>query len=453
MEKQEVTFKPTKKQFKAWEYLTDNETREIGFGGAASGGKSYLGCAWVTTICLAYPETTFLIGRKELTNLKRTTILTLFKVFTDFGVTEKDYEMNNQTNILKFSNGSIIMFLDLGYKPSDPLYTRLGGLELTSAFVDESNECPPEAIQILSTRLGRMNNDKYNLIPKLFETFNPSKNHVYTRYYRPCKEGTLPQHRRFIQALATDNPYTSELYLEQLRNADKITVERLLYGNFEYDDDPAALLDYDAIVDLFSNSVYSKEDKYLIVDVARLGKDKTVLHYWKDRELLESIEYTRQPLDMTAEQIKLFVKDRQIPYSRVLIDEGGVGGGLIDMLKGVKGFLSQAQPTATREGHKNNFDNLKAQCSYKLAELVNGHKLAIKTEKHKTTIIEELQILKARDVDATRYGIITKDTMKELLGRSPDHLDCLIMRMYFELIKQTDPQPLFRQIKTINPNL
>jgi len=83
----EVNFKPNKKQFQAWEYLTNNTHTEIGYGGGASGGKSYLGCVWITTMCLAHPDTGWLIGRRELTNLKKTTLLTLFKVFKDFGIT------------------------------------------------------------------------------------------------------------------------------------------------------------------------------------------------------------------------------------------------------------------------------------------------------------------------------------------------------------------------------
>lgn len=429
-----IEFNPTPKQYNAWEYLTDQITTELGYGGAAAGGKSYLGCVWVTSMCLAYPETTYLIGRKELVNLKRTTINTLFKVFKDFGIDIKLYNYNQQMNTLEFINGSKIIFLDLGYKPSDPLYTRLGGLELTGAFIDESNEVPAESIEILKTRIGRQNNDKHNLKPKLLETFNPSKNHVYTRYYKPNKEGTIPEYRKFIQALAEDNPHTSQDYITQLKNSDKITRMRLLEGNFEYDDDPSALIAHDSILDLFSNTVNEDNTKYLIIDVARLGKDRTVLHYWRGKELMETVEYKQQTLDVTAEHVKRFVSERQIPYSQILIDEGGVGGGLIDMLKGAKGFISQGVPTEIRVGLRNNFKNIKAQCAYKLADMVNEHKLAIKTTAHKEQIIEELAILKADSVlTENKYGIISKDEMKELLGKSPDHLDCLIMRMWFEL--------------------
>jgi hypothetical protein len=214
------------------------------------------------------------------------------------------------------------------------------------------------------------------------------------------------------------------------------------------------MLDYDAILDLYTNTVEDREDKLLVIDVARMGKDRTVLHYWRGHKLVDVVEYTKQTLDITAEKVKMFIQERQIPFSRVVADEGGVGGGLCDMLKGIKGFLSQSSPTESRVGFKQNFDNLKAQCAYKLAEMVNNHKLAINTPEKKDVIVEELQILKAKDPDvANKYGIISKDKMKEMLGRSPDHLDCLIMRMVFEVQPVRNRVQQFYRTKIINPNL
>ncbi|KKL68647.1 hypothetical protein LCGC14_2122920, partial [marine sediment metagenome] len=64
--------------------------------------------------------------------------------------------MNSQTNIIQFHNGSKVFLMDMSYQPSDPLYTRFGGLELTGAFVDESNENQLQAIEILKTRTKMM---------------------------------------------------------------------------------------------------------------------------------------------------------------------------------------------------------------------------------------------------------------------------------------------------------
>ena len=66
-------------------------------------------------------------------------------------------------------------------------------------------------------------------------------------------------------------------YIEQLKKSDKITRERLLFGNFEYDDDESKLFSYDDILDIFNKHTVSSADKYRSVDVARFGSDKTVI--------------------------------------------------------------------------------------------------------------------------------------------------------------------------------
>ena len=65
--------------------------------------------------------------------------------------------LNNQTNTIKFDNGSEIILLDCATQTSDPEWTRFGSLELTGAFIDEANEVDAKGIQMLKTRIGRQN--------------------------------------------------------------------------------------------------------------------------------------------------------------------------------------------------------------------------------------------------------------------------------------------------------
>lgn len=439
----EISFKPSPKQFTAWEYLNDDITTEIGYGGAASGGKSYLGCVWITCMCLANPNSGWLIGRKELTNLKRTTLLTLFKVFKEFGITEKYYTYNQQNNILTFNNGSQIFFIDLGYKPSDPLYTRLGGLELTGGFIDESNEIPYQAIEILKTRIGR----RLDLKPKLLETFNPDKGHVYSRYFRPWKDGKLPEYRQFLQALPDDNPYTSKEYIEQLRNADKVTRERLLFGNFEYDDDPTILIKNDAFEDLWTNTVEAG-NRYISVDVARFGKDTTRIGLWNGLQLDKVWTYEKYAIDQTAEEVKRVASDYKVPFSQIIIDEDGIGGGVLDLLRGAKGFMGNSVPFPIWDSRSYkyvpaNYQNLRNQCYFTLAEYVNNHKIAIKDETIKESLREDFSVIRQKNIDTDgKLSIISKDEMKEIIGRSPDVSDMLMMRMYFEYKKPAEQRTI-----------
>ena len=419
-----------KKQWIAWELLTqDNGVTEIGYGGSAHSGKTYLGCSWITVQAIAYPETHWMIGRNELTNLKRTTVLTLFEVFKNGGV--KGYTYNQQNNTITLVNGSIIFLLDLAKKPSDPLYTRLGGLELTGAFIDEAAEVPIQAIEVLKTRIGRKNNAKYGLKPKLLETFNPDKGHVYARYYKPHKENTLPSHRRFIFALPRDNPHTTDEYIKQLENADIVTRERLLFGNFDYDNSDDRLMSYDSIQDIFTNTIDTGEPA-LVVDVARFGKDTTVFNRWSGL-ISESIEiHNKVGTDFTAQRIRDIARDYRIPYSRIIVDEDGIGGGVVDTVKGIKGFVANSSPQSRYDGKVENFINLKSQCAYRLADKITHHLLACTVQdiNTKATLSEELDWIRSKDRDKDgKLKIMPKEEVKQHLGRSPDISDTFIMRM------------------------
>ena len=59
----------------------------------------------------------------------------------------------------------------------------------------------------------------------------------------------------------------------------------------------------------------------------------------------------------------------------------------------------------------------------------------------KEGLIEELEQIKRKNSDKDgKLEIIGKDEIKENLGRSPDLADCLMMRMYFELIPKFEYQ-------------
>lgn len=429
----------TAKQALAYIYLMDNKTTEIGFGGGAGGGKSIIGCFWILKQALDYPGTSWLIGRRELTNLKKTTLISFFELLRLLKINPQSiFTLNQQTNILQFHNGSRIFLMDMSKQPSDPLYTRFGGLELTGAFVDESNENELMAIEILKTRIGRMHNKKYNILPKILETFNPQKNHIYYRYYKPDRDKNLPKHRIFIKALAIDNIYLDENYIEQLRNAEKVTRERLLYGNFEYESDPTKLFNYDSIIDLFTNDA-KRGKKYCVVDVAGFGRDRTIIGIW-DGLFLEKLYNLNNISEKELDNILLKYK---IPRSQCLVDEGGVGFGYVKNME-VKGFVSNARPIIKKkeseiEKVQHNYKNLKAQCWFELANLVNSGLIGIYRDikvEDRELLIEDLEQMKQIDVGKdTALNVISKDKIKENINRSTDVGDMCMMRMFFEINK------------------
>jgi len=199
------------KQSLAWEKLTDQTTSHILYGGSAGGGKSFLGCLWLITSCINYPETRWVMARNVMKRLKETTLNTFFDTAKVLGLEDK-FTYYDQKGLIKWSNGSEILLKDIDYQPSDPNFDSLGSLEITGAFIDEVAEVHFKAIEVLFSRI-RYKLKKYHLKPKIFMSCNPSKNWTYTEYYLPWKENTIEDWKSFIQALPTDNPYLDEEYL------------------------------------------------------------------------------------------------------------------------------------------------------------------------------------------------------------------------------------------------
>lgn len=429
------------KQENAVYYLKDGETKEVLYGGAAGGGKSAFGVLWLIEMCQAYPGSRWLMGRSKLKALKETTLNTFFEITsaptpetTKLGLIRlgisNQYTFNAQNNIIYFHNGSEILLKDLFLYPSDPNFDSLGSLEICGAFIDECNQVVHKAWQIVLSRC-RYKLTEFNIKPKLFGSCNPAKNWVYKEFYKPNKDGTLPSHRKFIQALPTDNPFLPQSYLDSLLSLDKNSKERLYFGNWEYDDDPSALIDIDAISDYFNaNHVKAEGDKYMTIDVARLGKDNTVFRIWHGWKCIDRFQISKSKLDVVVRKGKELAAKHNIPMSRVVADEDGVGGGVVDFMH-CKGFVNNS-----RALNDENYNNLKSQCSYKMAKKIMKREVGeiVKDSAVVGITSEEMEQVKQKDIDKDgKVAVVSKDVVKMMIGRSPDEWDSIMMRYYFEL--------------------
>lgn len=427
------------KQEHAVYFLKDPVTEEVLYGGAAGGGKSALGCLWLIEMCQKFPGSRWLMGRSKLKNLKETTLNTFFELATILKITDQ-FTYRAQEHVIRFKNGSEILLKDLFRYPSDPNFDSLGSLEITGGFIDECNQVAYQAWQIVKSRI-RYKLSEFNLIPKLLGSCNPAKNWTYKEFYKPRRDGTLLPYRRFIQSLPTDNPYLHPTYLKSLLRLDKNSRQRLYYGNWEYDDDPATLIDHDSIADYF-NPVHLKPHgvKYMTIDVARKGKDKTVFRVWHGWLCIHREGMAKSGLDEVVGRARVLQVKFGIALSNTIADEDGVGGGVVDFLK-CKGFVNNSIPLEIKEGNvyiRPNFDNLKSQCSIKMAQMVVQRECGEWCDNNavKQTTAEEMEQVKLRDIDKDgRQGIIPKDRVKELIGRSPDEWDSIMMRYWFALRK------------------
>jgi phage terminase large subunit len=418
------------KQKQACRYWIDLVTTDIVYGGSKGSGKSYLGCNLIFSDAFTYPETHYFIAREALNDLRKFTIPSIHEVFNAWGITSNYYKYNGQDNLFTLHNGSVVYLLEAKYYPSDPLFERFGSMQMTRGWIEEAGQVSEDAKNNLSASIGRWKNDEYKLPGKLLQTCNPAKNYLY-KIYKAFRDGQLDSWIKFIQALPTDNKMLDSGYLDHLsRTLSPTQKQRLLFGNWEYDDDPAALCEYEKLVDLFTNDFEPlKGQKYITADIARFGSDKIVIGLW-DGWRVAIHTFSKQSLTDSYAFIDRLRKENNIPLSNVLADEDGVGGGIVDMLK-CKGFVNGSKAL---DGE--NYENIQAQCAFKLAERINqsGIFIAGTEPKVQQDITEELEQLKQKNIDSDgKKGIVGKDVVKSLIGRSPDYRDMLLMRMWFEL--------------------
>lgn len=439
-----VNITPTPKQHLAWQKLKDDYTREVLYGGAAGGGKTHLGCEWTFTNSIFYPGTHWYIARDTLKDLRESTLISWYKMLAHHKIRpDQFFKYNGQDYYFKFHNNSYVWLLDCGYYPSDPMFERFGSREFTGGWNEEGGEQHPMAYEILGSRVGRMMNERYGLLAKRLTTANPKKNFLYDRFYLPWKNGTLPKDRAFIQALHSDNHYLDKGYSAVLEGLTGTARARLLEGEWEYENDPACLMTYDKIVDCFSNTHVLAGKKCITLDVARYGGDRITMGEWEGFRVKISA-WEKCGLPETMRRVEAARARMGLGKSDVLIDSDGVGGGLEDF-GGYKGFVNNARalpdpakPYINGKPNVENFDNMKSQCSFRMADRIMNNGLYIECEEWmQPLIIQEMEQIKQKNMDSDqKNGVLPKEKIKEAIGRSPDFWDMIMQREWFELKPQ-----------------
>lgn len=254
-----------------------------------------------------------------------------------------------------------------------------------------------------------------------------------------------------------DNPYLSQLELKFIKkeyegNQEAYRQEILA----EHIDDAGSLFGYLNLIDVFTNSV-DKGEKYLTIDIADDGSDKTIFSFWEGLEEYKREEYERLNTEGIVNRIREVAHEDQIPYSHIAVDAIGVGAGVAShsLLNGIIGFKGSYVPFKTDDdivklpnvGHLStirkvsDYRNLRSQCVFILADLVNSHKIASRvTGRLREKIIEELSVY--QDVskgDGKRMATQSED-IKTIIGRSPDHASTWIIRMYWQLLTNVLPE-------------
>lgn len=440
-----MILKLSKKQKLTLKMLDDPQIVDLLLGGGAAGAKSLTVCLWMLIQCRNYSNIRIGLGRKELTRLKQTTVVTLLReAHPMMGVSESEFVYSEQRGLITYVNGSSIQLVDLAKSPSDPDYDSFGSFNFTHVVIEEAGEIIKKARDIFISRKNRFLNQELGIIGKSISTCNPSQNFLKADYYKPYTkqgggdfqkweygrvevEGVMkPAYRAFIRSLAKDNPFLSQNYIEVLRSLPDAERKRLLEGNWDYEDTDFMLFK-PALIDRSLTNELSTGKRAIGVDISDTGSDATVLSLVEDGILSEQVPIVVDTEKAIGEQIALAIIKfaQQHGFSadtarNIGIDTLGVGASTRDFMRSkgwyIKEFLAGGSSAR-------NFKNLRGETIYGLSQAMDAGQFKIYAKLPTLEILSE--DLRAHEYSTEERVILVKSKtlIKEVLGRSPDYAE------------------------------
>jgi hypothetical protein len=330
------------------------------------------------------------------------------------------YKFNESNLVIVCPNGAEIHF-KTAEKPDN-----LFGEDVYAAVFDEAPRARPEAWYALRSTLSST-----EAPCKLIGNFGGISNWVH-KLKDKSKNDKEYEYFKITCWDAIEAGILSRQEVEQAKKDLPPKIFKELY-EAEASEDVGQLINNESIIKIFSNTHLQDGVKYITADIARLGNDKTVVFVWSG---LRVIEVQTKNVSRVNESVDLInsLKDKyNVNTNNIIVDEDGVGGGVVDYLK-CQGFVNNSRPVKVK-GFSENFTNLKTQCYYKLSEIINKNEIYINcSEKIELLLIEELEWVRLpKEVDTAKISLLAKSEVKKNIGRSPDYSDALMMRCYFEL--------------------
>ena len=400
--------------------------RELGFGGGLGGGKSKFLVVEAYANCVEFPGNRLFLGRKVGRHLRQTTIETWKDTIPMEG-----YVINEQRGEIKVKTSGVMSQINYGGLNTREEIDKFKSAEYGGIYIDQAEELEENDFLMLLPRVRlRLPDGTYPRYKSCFSA-NPAECAFRQRF-------VIEKHpdRVFIQALAKDNPYLAPGYIVQLRSIYKNRPELL-----------AALLDgsWDMVegtnVAIRATWVHRSAEGNIIpafrgkvgvsVDVSRYGDDETVIYGWDGARIIDDDIYGQKDTNETAS--RALIMCRKIGGDFIVVDGGGVGGGVVDALRHMcfPGVQERAINIidfngARKADNPDKFYNLRAEAYWESGELFSDNNVVMPKE---DVLLGQLS--------GTNYSFSNgrilmddKDEIKKRIGRSPDRADAVVMGLW-----------------------
>lgn len=232
----------------------ETKAREVLYGGAAGGGKSYAICWDAFVRCMRFPKTRAYLFRRTFAELESTLIDTMLEI-----VPKDVARYTSSDHTMRFRNGSIARFC---YLADEGTLTKYQGAQITWLYMDELTHFTKHMYDYLKTRVRAPK--KLKVTPVIRCASNPGgPGHSWVKAYFVDRtdigkktvetEVELEDGRKrkttiqYIPATVRDNPFIGEDYEFELMQKPEKLRNALLFGQWdafegqafpEFEDDP-----------------------------------------------------------------------------------------------------------------------------------------------------------------------------------------------------------------------
>ena len=352
-----------------------------------------------------YPNNLILVGRKEFTDLKDSTI----KDFEDY----TGLKVNSQREV-ELSNGTIIMFRHL-----EELHN-IQNINLGAFWIEQAEELENDGI--FFKLHGRLRRD----VPERsgFITANTNGHSWIYKLWKAQRDDAdydLYEATSFDAAahLPVD---TLESWKKLEQKAPKV-YKRFVLNSWDEADTADIIIQPEWVRAACARelSVVPPLRKVVSIDVSRYGDDKTVCYAIENNVWMGKDEWEKKSTMETVGRAVLFAQKHKI--SSFAVDEIGVGSGVADRLEELE--FDVVRVNASEKDPLLPYYNRRAEIHVYAADLFENGQVQLDESDH--DLIEQLSWAKYRTIKSNGvYQVEAKDDIKERYLRSPDNSDAFM---------------------------
>lgn len=421
----------TKKQLTVIQLLNDPSVHTIYLIGSVGTGKTDIASHAIISLAYSFKDSYLTVFRKNISTSKKTVIPSYLSMLDKMNLIEKkDYVFNRNEHEITFPhNGSKIVFVEAD-RSKDRQGQKIKGINATANHVDEADELEQVMFNHARSRRGRKNN--YGQPSVSIITMNPNSTYLKQNIYDKWKDNALPDGVKVVE-FTLDDSWQSQQDIDDMMSNPKPWRERFLFNNWNFEDDSDSLFKYRYFDACKTSDIDLNQVRYVGYDVARSGRDRSVLSLWYGKTLVDIViikdKDEQKPTNDQAFELIKFISENAVFPENTVVDAVGIGVGVIDNAKDkgmfFKEFVSGARPTSDK------YDMLRSQVIYEFSRgLETGEIKIYEGCSLINELISEAMMHNSKTSDK-KFSVESKDDIKKRTGgKSPDIFDAVVMGIY-----------------------